>query len=294
MDFVKTIDAQGGMRRIMQALQGVLAGALFVFFFRHFFIETARYAVLDDNWSHAPVVPLVSLYMLHRRRTALAALPMRSDWRGLPLMAGGMLLYFFGIYPISNVMIRGWAMIFTLFGMLWLLTGPKMRMLWFPVLYLGFGVKVGDRLWTPLSMGLQRVAAESSAVLLQALGVDATVRGTTIELWQGAPTGALLNVAEACSGLRMLMAFVAMGAAVVYVSSRPWHVRFIVLLLTVPIALLINILRVTLLGLLFESHPDWVHGTPHLVIGFLMLFAGLALFLMAERLVDHLFKVERE
>ncbi|OHB75500.1 MAG: hypothetical protein A2W31_17990 [Planctomycetes bacterium RBG_16_64_10] len=63
--------------------------------------------------------------------------------------------------------------------------------------------------------------------------------------------GSNLLVADACSGLRMLTVFCALAVAMVFLIERPWWDKFIILLSAVPIALIVNIIRITVTGLLY-------------------------------------------
>ncbi len=270
-------------------MQGAVLALLFVVFFLHFFRQMAGVALSDDNWSHALLVPLVSLYFLYDRRAQWRQIPVNTDWRGLPLMLAGMALYLLGFYPISNLMVRGYGMVVTLLGAGWLLAGRRMRVCWFPAAYLIFGIKIGDRLWSVIAGQLQIAAAQGAAVALQLTGQDAVVRGSTIDLLSASNTVTSLNVAEACSGLRMLMAFVAMGVALAYLIPRPWWGRAALVVLSVPVALAANICRVTVLGFLYRIDPELLHGPAHAGVGILMILLGLGLFSLLGWILDHLF-----
>jgi exosortase len=262
---------------------------LFIAFFFHFFKQMGAVALSDDNWSHALLVPLVSGYFLYERRAQWRAIPLGSDWRGLWVLLAGMALYAVGFYPISNLMVRGYGMLVSLLGLGWLLAGRRMCVFWFPIAYLVFGIKIGDRIWGAIAGQLQVAAAHGAAAVLQLSGLDAVVRGATIELLGAVNEVAALNVAEACSGLRMLMAFVAMGVAVAYLFARPWWARAVLILCGVPVALVANIFRVAILGLLFRVNPAWLHGPAHAAVGLLMILLGLVLFNGLGWLLDHLF-----
>lgn len=271
-------------------LQGAVLALLFGVFFFPFFKQMGEVALKDNNWSHALLVPLVSLYFIYERRVQWRKIPWTTNWYGVPVMLLGMLLYLVGVYPISNLMVRGYGMVLTLLGLGLLWSGKRMRVFWFPVLYLVFGIKIGERIWDVVASQLQVVAAQGSAMMLQLIGLDAAVRGSTIELLGAVNRVEALNVAEACSGLRMLMAFVAMGVALAYLVPRPWWSRGALMVLSVPVALVANICRVTALGILFRIHPAWIHGPAHTGIGVLMILLGLGLFSALGWVLDHLFE----
>lgn len=270
-------------------IQGVVLALLFGLFFYPFLKQMTEVALSEDNWSHALLVPLVSLYFIYDRRARWRAIPQNTDWRGLVVMLAGMFLFMVGWYPISNLMVRGYGMVVSLLGVGWLLAGRRMRVLWFPAAYLVFGIKIGDRIWNAIAGQLQVAAAQGAAVVLQLTGQDTVVRGSTIELLGAAHSVASLNVAEACSGLRMLMAFVAMGVALAYMIPRPWWGRVAVVVLSVPVALASNICRVTVLGFLFRINPELLHGPAHTAVGLLMILLGLGLFNAIGWVLDHLF-----
>jgi exosortase len=247
---------------------------------------------VSGDWSHALVVPAISAYFIYKNRQRLAALPSRVCWPGLALVFLGLFSFAWWIYPGRNDMFQGYSMILGLFGLVLFLQGPaKMRVLWFPILYLALGVKISDRLWEQIAWQLQLIAANAATIVMQVLGYDASVEGSTIKLTfmrDGRWVSEALNVAEACSGLRMLMAFVALGAAIAYLVDRPWWHRLVMLVLTVPIAVAVNVGRVSTLGVLFMMNRELARGDFHVFIGMLMLLPAAGLFLLVGWVLDHL------
>jgi exosortase len=99
---------------------------------------------------------------------------------------------------------------------------------------------------------LQTLASVCSTFVLQTLGVAAFREGNLISI-----PGSALNIADACSGLRMLTIFGALAVAMVFLIERPWWDKFVILLSAVPIALIVNIIRITVTGLLYVAvGPD--------------------------------------
>lgn len=253
---------------------------------------------VSGDWSHALVVPAISAYFIYKNRDRLATVPSRVYWPGLALLFLGLFSFAWWIYPGRNDMFQGYSMILGLFGLVLFLQGPaRMRVLWFPILYLALGVKISDRLWEQIAWRLQLIAANAATIVMQVLGYDASVEGSTIKLTfmrDGRWVSEALNVAEACSGLRMLMAFVALGAAIAYLVDRPWWHRLVMLVLTVPIAVAINVGRVSTLGVLFVMNRELARGDFHVFIGMLMLLPAAGLFLLVGWVLDHLVTHEPE
>jgi exosortase len=261
--------------RTRLAVLAIVFGAL------HLDILTRLYqfARTDGDWSHAMLVPFFSLYFIFQHRENIAKTAARVCWVGLPIMLAGLGAYAWALLQ-GNDMLKGYAMILELMGLTLMMAGPgMMRWLWFPIFYLAFAVKVNEEIWSALAWQLQLIAANGAAGILNALFMDAVVTTTTIEFWSGATKLNELTVAEACSGMRMLMTFVTLGVAVAYGWDRPAWARLVMVFLTPLIALLINILRVTTLGLLSLVDPEFIKGDFHVFLGMLMLVPALGLFI---------------
>jgi exosortase len=282
---------------------GVLGG-LFVFLHGNFLLRTWRIAMSDNNWSHSLIVPLIAGYYIYQNRQRLMDVPRRVNWIGLVFVFIGLLGYAFWIYPGRNDMFQGYSMILGLLGVvLFLLGWPMMKVLWFPIAYLAFGVKVSQRLWDEVAVQLQWVAAHSATAVLKFFTIfmnfDVSNHGSTIDITQYPkvlvngipmmqPVTNGLNVAEACAGLRMLMAFLALGVALAFLWERANWQRLIMALMAVPIAVAINVGRVTVLGLLSLYNPELTKGDFHIFIGMVMLIPAAGLFLLLGWVLDRL------
>jgi exosortase len=102
------------------------------------------------------------------------------------------------------------------------------------------------------------------------------------------------TVAGACSGMRSLMAFIALGRAMAYFAPRPaWH-RVAMAVLVVPVALFCNVVRVIVTGSLqMGGYPSLSSGTPHTILGLLLFGLGFAIYLGVLWVLDNLFSEER-
>jgi exosortase len=196
----------------------------------------------------------------------------------------GVACYAYFLIVYRNHMFQGAAMLLTLFGVLLLVLGPQvMRALFVPLAFLALGVTVSERIMIALTFPLQKLAADGGYVATSVLGypfnVGAEVAGNTLTVVppRGAPIP--LNVAEACSGMRMVVAFVALGAAVAFIQCRQWWQRIALLMLAAPVAILLNVARVTTLAFASLANREFAHGQAHTLIGTLLLVPGLLAFL---------------
>jgi exosortase len=172
------------------------------------------------------------------------------------------------------------AMLLTIFGVVVFCSGWKVaKITWLPIFYLFFAMPLPVRMYVSLTMPMRRWASTVSAAILDLIpNLDATAVSVVIEgFYKGKPF-APLNVAEACAGMRLMMAFFALSVAMAYLSDRPYWHRIILVLSAFPIALFCNFMRVTITGILFILvDPRLAEGAFHTLLGLLML--PLAFFL---------------
>lgn len=276
-------------------LQIAVVAVLFIWLHWHILHILKEIAGRDADWSHSFLIPAFSIWLVHHNRDRILSEVVRPTWWGLPIFLVGLFGYFLAVYPVQSIMFRGWAAILELLGICTLLLGWRMmKWLWFPICYLAFGVKFSNRIWNVVAWRLQLIAARSSVALLNLFGLDAEVKGATIELWKGVDYLGALNVAEACSGLRMLVAFTALGFFIVYLIDRPLWARLVLLALAVPIAVSVNVLRVTITGFLHLIDPNLSAGDFHVFVGMLMVLPAVALFLGIGWVLDNLFLTVEE
>jgi exosortase len=143
-----------------------------------------------------------------------------------------------------------------------------------------------------LTMPMQKLAAEVTGVLLNFVsGMEATVTGVVIDVvYKGQRLDPPLNVAEACSGMRLLMAFLALGVAMAYLHYRPIWQRLVLLASTIPIAILCNIVRVTATGFIYILiDPKYAQGIYHDLLGMAMLPLAFGLYGILAWFISSLF-----
>ncbi len=257
-------------------------GLLFLMYHFNFLWRMGSIAWSDDDWSFAFAVPFISLYFVYQNRYRL--MEAKSGicvWGLLPMMAG-MVGYILAITPVRNDMIQGYCMVLSLFGLVLFMLGPRvMGVVWFPIVYLAVGVKISQSIWGRFAESMQDITVSGADKVLVVvgglLGMETTRSGNTLTLIYGDFKNPL-NVAEACAGLRMLMAFIALGFAMAYGSKRPVWQRWVMAGLAVPVAILVNIMRVTVIGLASTLvHSELAQGQAHIWIGMLMLLPAAGL-----------------
>jgi len=260
--------------------------ALVVFLFFEFFRVQNEFSwQRSGDWSHAYMVPLIAFYLLWQRRDEMAKAPSRVFWPGLMLVLMSIASYvFFLVGPAVNHMGRGWSAVLCIYGLVLWLCGPSIGKITFlPIMYLSMGVTISDRVMNAITWPLQIVAAQGAYVLLSIIsalsGFEVTIAGNQLTVISSSGVVCPLNVAEACSGMRMVIAFVALGLAVALVAVKPWWQRVLLIVLGVPVALLMNVIRVAVLGLASLQDANLAGGGAHMFIGTLLLIPGFLLYL---------------
>lgn len=267
----------------------------FVWLFHDWFHTQALHSWWEkEDWGHAYLMPAVSVYLLWKDRERLLGAPGATFWPGILPAALGIVCYVYFIVGISNHMLQGYAMILALAGLsLWLLGPARFRVVFIPIAVLLLGVTISKQIMEKVTFPLQILASQGAWYVLKIVGLPGSWfmverSGATLEIiFRGRLIP--LNVAEACSGARMVIAFVALGAVVGLFRCRDWWQRVALVIMAVPVALLMNIVRVAVLGLLSMIDQNLARGDAHMFIGTILLVPGLFLFLgvvwVLERLV---------
>lgn len=227
----------------------------------------------EPDYSHGYLVPAFSVFLLWVRREMLPPQPWRGSWWGAVLIVLSAVMYLVaGILGFK--LIIAFTLVPCVAGIVLLLGGWSMLLWsWPAVFFLGFMIPLPQSVETMARIPLQRIAAMASTYLLQTMGLPAVAYGNVIHL-----SDHPINVAEACSGLRMLMTSVALTFGLFFLLKRPLWERLIVLASAVPIALIVNILRITVTGLCYEYFsPEIADKVFHLLAGWLMMPLAIGL-----------------
>ncbi|MFC1677588.1 exosortase/archaeosortase family protein [Planctomycetota bacterium] len=269
-------------------------GALFISIFSYEIKRIVAKWVTDPSWSHGFLIPLFSVYFINQHKKEIASLQTKPNYLGLILLIGGLVFYPFNVIGLQYGYLRPIGMIATLGALVLFYGGWKLvKYFWLPVGFLVFAVPLPQRYYVAVTMPMRLLAAQVSNFTLNLVdGVQATVSGVIIDvIYRGKEMDAL-NVADACSGMRLLMAFLALGVAMAYLHYRPTWQRLILLSTTIPIAIFCNIIRVTVTGfIVILGNPKYAKGIYHDMLGMLMLplaffLYGAIAWFMANLVVD--------
>lgn len=240
----------------------------------------------DPDYGHGFLVPVFAGYLLWHRRAL-----MPKDWKTpslTALAAGGLCVVLSGIIVWASdalyIPILAPVAIIAALAALCLLAGgwPAFRWAWPALGFLVFMLPLPGILATALSHPLQRVGTIVSTAVLQTIGIPALSEGNIIVLPEGR-----LEVVQACSGLKMMSLFFAVCVGAALVIQRPLLDRLVIALSAPPIALLANIFRITLTGILMHFAGETA-GWEHDLAGWLMMPVAVVLAFAEVALLDRL------
>ena len=235
-----------------------------------------------EDYSHGFLIAPLAVYFAWERRKKLRRTPIEPSWWGLLPLAVGTLSLMVGRLGVELMTMRA-AFVFTLIGIQILLLGlPMFRVLAFPLLFLFLMVPLPQSLVNVIAFPLQLIAADLAVNVLQLLGIPVLREGNIIHL-----PNLPLFVAEACSGLRSLMALGTLGVVFAYFFRKSWLERGILVASTIPIAVLVNSFRVALTGwLTYNWGQEMASGAIHQTEGFFTFGMAFALLMLEASIVS--------
>jgi len=225
----------------------------------------------NEDYSVGQLVPLVALYLVWCDRRVLRDCTLSPCWWGLAIVVLGQIARIYGLLFVYESVER-YALVLTLVGVVLLAFGWQISYrLRYVLLFLFLMVPFPGRIHNVISGPLQTLATAGAVFSLELFGVTVTREGNVILLNQTMP----LAVAEACSGLRMLTAFVVVAATFAYVVKRPAWQKAVLVFSIIPFAIFCNLAR------LFVTANLYLVASSQVAERFFHDFAGLSMMPLA-------------
>lgn len=271
----------GGVSKGVRVAALVLAIAGFIAAYGGTLRMLWRVWMHNPNYSHGFLIPPVTLWLLWRQRRAIrAAWNERGSLYGMIVLAPALVLQILGLRGDVTT-IQGASLILALGGTIWMLFGGAvMRRAAFPLAFLFFMIPTLPWFINVASFKLKLIAAQSAVAVSQAMGITVQREGVNMIF----PGGAL-SVENACSGLRSLIALLALGALFAYLARGAVWKRVLLFVLALPIAVVANAVRIT--ALCIYASVGSVQGAAGIFhdVGGYALFGVAFLLLVASRRV---------
>jgi exosortase len=237
--------------------------------------ELARDWSRSGDFSHGWVVAPATAWMLWQRRDALRSAPVGTWVPGGILLGLAIVQYLLGAAASEFWLLRTSIVPWSIgcVGLMW--GRERARLCVFPLAFLLFMIPPPSLVWNTVALPLQLLASRAAETALAVGGVEVLRTGNVLQL-----DGVALEVAQACSGLRSLVALLALGAVLAEGSlvgggPRSAAFRWAVFLSAIPVAVAANALRVAATALTAAKLGDAaVTGRAHEI-------AGLAMFVVS-------------
>ena len=235
----------------------------------------------EDN-SHGFFIVPIALYIVWTKREQLSLVAVRpSNW-GLLLFISSLIMYigsyFAGIVTLSSFsIIPVWAgIVMYLFGLAYF------NVLAFPFLLLFFMIPIPAQIYSLLTVPLQLLVSQVSAGIVSFMGIPLFREGNVIHLPERT-----LEVVQACSGLRSLLTLLTLSIILAYFSLSSNLLRTLLFLSAIPLAILVNIVRVVLIIIfLLFIEIDLTSEQLHLWFGMGIFLLALVLLFLEKGLLS--------
>jgi exosortase len=230
------------------------------------------------NMEHGPLVAPVAAYMVWQKWDKLKQIPAAPT-------AWGLVLVFLGVFQsvVAKAMQGLWGseigFLFCLAGCILTFRGAvTLRELAHPLVLLLLMIAPPMYFYGSMTLQLQLLASRVAEVSLESLGYSVLREGNILEL-----VGERLSVAEACSGIRSLLALTFMCATYSYFWVPKNRIRVFLMMSVIPIAILCNSGRIVLTGIVSQYNRELAHGVLHATFGYASLIIGAFLILAFHR-----------
>ena len=248
----------------------VAVAALVVLVYHETLVVLWRTWATNPNYSHGYLIPPVVAFLLWRDRRRYLTARGRGSLFGLVLIGLALLGHIVSIRA-GVFMTQGYSLVLLLFGLsVFFHGGRATRTVWFPLGYLVLMLPMPPYMMNVIAFRLKVFAARAGSGIAIKLGIPLARSGMTIHI----PTGSL-RIADPCSGLRSLIALVALGALFAYLTRGKTWKRVVLFASAVPLAVLANVVRIAVLCVVAN-----IWGIDA-ALGFFHDFSGLLLFMIA-------------
>ena len=230
----------------------VLFGAMIVVAFIACYYDVlvwmyGRYTGADSNYSHGFLIPFISAFFVWRKKDELDGEDISVCWWGLPLVALALVLHLLGtvlyIFAIS-----GFSIFFLVLGTCLFVFGKNItRKLLFPIVFLLFMFPMPMAVIELISFPMKMLVAHTGADIVKLTGIPVLREGFMISI----PAGEVF-VGNPCSGLRSLVAFLALGAVFAHLGNISIAKKVLLFFAAIPVAIISNVFRIPLL--IFIGH----------------------------------------
>ncbi len=227
----------------------------------------------SEDYSHGFFIVPVAIYLVWSKKETLSKIPVQGSLWGLILFLFS--LFVFIITHLSGILtLRALSIIPLIAGIIIYLFGFRtLKAVAFPVTLLLLMVPIPSQIYSSLTIPLQLLVSKAAVWFASVLGVPVFREGNVIHL-----ADRTLQVVRACSGMRSIISLLTLSAVFGYLTLRSNLLRSLLFLSGIPVAIIVNIVRVLLMLLAFHYVSiDLTKGHYHLMLGMFVFLIALGM-----------------
>jgi exosortase D (VPLPA-CTERM-specific) len=262
IEFLRTSAIRAWTLALIAALLAAagFSGALF---------ELIKRWTKQEEYSHGFLIPIVTAWLLWRRRDALLTSLGQPTWTGAVLILLAMVMHVIGVLSAIFILSQ-LAFIIALLGILLAAGGfPLFRAASLPIIFLIFAIPLPYFIDANLSLQLQLISSQLGVFFIRLFQIPVYLDGNLIDLGTYK-----LQVVDACSGLRYLFPLLSLSFLAAYLFRAPIWQRALVLFSSIPITIAMNGFRIGMVGVTVDRWgPRMAEGVLHFFEGWIVFIA---------------------
>lgn len=242
----------------------------FAALYHHVLFKLVEDWTTDDNYSHGFLIPIIAAYLVWQQREKLLKLPIHPSNTGLIILLAGLSVFLAADIGAELFSMR-LSMLIVIWGLVIFLLGFDFgKATLIPIMYLFFMIPLPAIIWNKIAFPLKLFVSKMAVDTINLINIPAYREGNIIYL-----SNATLQVVDACSGMRSLASLLALSAAFAFITSHSKTRKWVLFLSAIPIAVLLNIVRLSATAILAQ------HYGPRVAQGFLHEMSGIFVFAFA-------------
>ena len=236
----------------------------------------------SDDYSHAFFIAPLSLYLIWSKKEEIAGVKVTPTWNGVVIVLFASIIYILGTYA-GVFTLNGIALVISLLGAVLAVLGIKIaKVIWFPLIFLFLMIPIPSQIYWAATTPLQLIVTDISVIVLRFITDIPIFRdGNVISLPEKT-----LQVVAACSGMRSIISLTTISLLFGYLSLRSVVSMVALTLSAIPIAIIINILRIFVMVTAdYYLHFDLSSGAPHTYLGVAVFGVAIVLTFLCQKLL---------
>lgn len=265
---------------VQYLLWGTLLFAFFLIYFPVWKNLISNWSA-SEEYSHGFLIVPLALYITWLKKDVLIKLPASPSIWGFFITSFSLILYILSSYAEISTL-KSCSMVLLLGGSIVYLFGFRVfKEILFPWALLFFMIPIPQQIYSSLTMPLQLLVTKVSVLVSSVIGVPIYREGNVIHLPEKT-----LEVVNACSGLRSIIAVLTLSLVFGYFSLKSNTLRALLFIFGIPAAIISNLIRVTSIVFAFYYFKfDLTSGTIHTIFGLVIFMIALIIIYLIQRIL---------